>query len=121
MSIILFVLAIPVSSREWKSRRIRVKATAYCPCVICCGKYANGKTAIGRDAYKPGIAVDPRNIRLRSYLDIPGYSRSDTNGSWVMADDTGSAILGNHIDIRFKSHKKAVEFGVKYITIRVWE
>lgn len=102
----------------WKSKRIKVTATAYCPCSICCGKYADGRTATNRDAYLPGAAVDPDVIPLGSRLDIPGYTRND--GVWIRADDVGGAIKGNKIDVRFKTHKEAKEWGVKTITIRVW-
>ena len=112
-----FLLAQGGLTHKW----ITVTATAYCPCNICCGKHADGKTATGRDAYKPGVAVDPKVIRLGSHLDIPGYKRGpNNNGSWILADDTGSAIKGNKIDVRFKTHREAKEWGVKIITIRVW-
>ena len=113
--LIMLGLCFPLRSRERKSRTVQVRATAYCPCAICCGKHADGKTAIGRDATTKGVAVDPRKIKLRSYLDIPGYA------NWVMADDTGRAIKGNRIDIRFRTHEEAVKFGVKTITVRIWD
>mgnify|MGYP000272583517 CR=1 FL=1 len=94
-----------------------VKVTAYCPCPICCGKHSNGKTAINRNAYQPGVAVDKTIIRLRSRLDVPGY------GNWVMADDTGSRVKGKHIDVRFNTHSEALEWAKnnpKHIRIRVW-
>lgn len=106
---------------EWTARRVKVRATAYCPCSKCCGKHADGKTATGRDAYKAGIAVDSSVIPLGSRVDIPGHNRgSNGNGSWILADDTGGAIKGRRIDVRFKTHKEALEWGVKNITIRVW-
>ena len=115
LAMVVFLCSSLATTTERNSRTIRVTATAYCPCRICCGRHSDGKTAIGRNAYSKGIAVDPKVIRLRSYLDIPEY------GSWIMADDTGRAIKGNRIDIRFKTHQEAVKFGVKTITIRVWE
>lgn len=97
---------------------IRVRVTAYCPCEKCCGKYADGKTATGRNAYKPGVAVDPKVISLGSRLDIPGYH------NWVLADDVGGAIKGKHVDVRLKNHKKALTWARShqdYMTIRVWQ
>jgi len=43
---------------------------------------------------------------------IPGYG-------WGEVHDKGSDIKGNHIDVFFKSHKKALEWGRKklYVTI----
>lgn len=96
-------------SPEWRE----VEATAYCPgpCAIC---GTTGKTATGRDATRPGVAVDPAIIPLGSRLDVPGV------GSWILADDTGGAILGERIDVRLASHAEAVEFGRKTLRVRVW-
>lgn len=111
---LMFTSTTMGSSVGWKSKRIEVRVTAYCPCKICCGNHANGKTATGRDAYKNGVAVDPTIIPLGSRLDIPGY------GNWQLADDVGGAIKNNHIDVRFKTHKEALKWGTKTIKIRVW-
>jgi len=97
-----------------KYHELRVLATAYCPCKKCCGKFANGKTAIGRSAYAKGIAVDRKLIPLRSKVEVPGYGT-------VMADDVGGSIKGNRIDVRFISHREALQWGRKYITIRWYE
>jgi 3D (Asp-Asp-Asp) domain-containing protein len=113
--IIVFILISAFGLTTERYRTITVTATAYCPCEICCGKWANGTTAIGRCATLPGIAVDPKYIKLRSYIDVPGY------GSWILADDTGSAIKGNKIDLRFNNHEEAKQWGVQRIKIRVWE
>lgn len=96
--------------------------SAYCPCSICCGKSADGKTATGRDANLPGVAVDKTVIPLGSRLDIPGYNRgSNGNGSWILADDTGKVIKGFRIDVRFETHKEALEWGRKKLRVRVWK
>jgi len=101
--------------------RIEVNSTGYCPCKICCGKHADGLTAINRDAYKAGVAVDPELIPLRSHLDIPGYTRGpNENGSWIYADDTGKDVKGYRVDVRFETHDEAVDWGRKTITVRVW-
>lgn len=103
-------------SKEWTPRKIRVKATAYCTCTICCGKWSEHKTtAFGRDANNHGVAVDPKVIRKLSPLTVPGYQ------DWTVADDTGRLIRGNRIDIRLKDHQEAKKFGVKWLTITVWE
>lgn len=95
--------------KNWKS--IKVLATAYCPCKKCCGKYADGITAIGKKASTKGIAVDKKIIPLRSMVQVPGYGT-------VMADDVGGAIKKKHIDIRFNSHQEALNWGRKYITVK---
>jgi len=106
---------------EYVSRWLKVIATAYCPCPKCCGKFADGKTATGRDAKLPGVAVDPKIIKHGSRVDIPNYNRgSNGNGSWILADDVGGAIKGNKIDVRFKTHGEARKWGKKTIKIRIW-
>jgi len=98
----------------WQPEYMTVRATAYCPCSKCCGEDADGYTATMRDAKLKGVAIDKRLIPLGSRLDIPGY------GNWVLADDVGGAIKGNRIDVRFKTHQEALNWGVKTLRIRVW-
>ena len=106
---------------EYESRRLKVVATAYCPCELCCGKWSDGRTATNRDATKAGVAVDPKIIALGSHIDIPNYNRGpNKNGSWILADDVGGSIKGKKIDVRFKTHREAKKWGKKTVTIRVW-
>jgi len=84
--------------------------TAYCSCFECCGKFEGdpwyGITASGTEAAEGRtVAVDPEVIPLGSVLYI--------NGERYVAEDTGGAIEGNHIDIYFSSHADALEFGVQ--------
>ncbi len=44
------------------------------------------------------IAVDPRVIPLGSRVYVPAY-RGDGQGGWFIAQDTGGAINGRHIDV----------------------
>ena len=83
------------------------KVTAYCPCRICCGKWAGGKTASGTYP-KAGrtVAVDRNVIAMGSVLYIDGVE--------YIAEDTGSAIKGNRIDIFFNDHQEALNFGVQH-------
>ena len=68
---------------------------------------ANGKTSIGR---KPvvgrTIAVDPKVIPYGSRVFIPGFG-------WRVAEDTGSQIKGNRIDVLVENEEKAYELGRK--------
>jgi len=115
---------VSASEENWKSKYIEVEATAYCLCKKCTGKDPHdGKTSIGRNAYNPGIAVDPKVIPFRSRIDCSEYDRKPT---WCEADDCseskekGGKIIDKHIDLRMESHQKAKEFGHKKIKIRVW-
>lgn len=72
----------------WK--KMRVYATHYdSRCPGC-----NETTAIGMRAGYGVIAVDPKVIKLRSKVYIPGYGVA-------VAGDTGGAIKGNIIDLGF--------------------
>lgn len=97
----------PVS--KWKS--MWVTATAYCPCERCCGEFADGRTATNTNAWRPGVAVDPRVIPLGSKVQIPGYGI-------VVADDVGGAIKGRIIDVRFQYHWRARQWGRKELVIQ---
>jgi 3D (Asp-Asp-Asp) domain-containing protein len=48
--------------------------------------------------YLQSIAVDPRVIPLGSRVYVPAY-RNDGYGGWFVAQDTGGAINGRHIDV----------------------
>jgi 3D (Asp-Asp-Asp) domain-containing protein len=89
-----------------------VVATAYCSCVKCCGK-SDGITASGKKAKaNHTIAVDKNVIPLGTKVLI--------NGKQYVAEDTGSAIIGNRIDIFYGSnHEQALEWGRQQIEIEV--
>jgi 3D (Asp-Asp-Asp) domain-containing protein len=108
------------SNKKPEPYYLTVIATAYCPCKKCCGKWADGKTKLGTDAKSAGVAVDPNVIPLGSHIDVPNYQRGpNKNGSWILCDDTGKKIKGNKIDLRFKTHQEALNWGIKKIKIRV--
>jgi 3D (Asp-Asp-Asp) domain-containing protein len=88
------------------------KLTAYCPCKKCNGKWVGEPTASGTDlTVGRTIAVDPEVIPLGSIVDINGFR--------YVAEDTGSAIKGNRIDILFPSHEEALDFGVQYASVSI--
>lgn len=85
------------------------KITYYCPCVKCCGK-SDGITATGTIATEGRtVAVDPSIIPYGSTLVIDGKT--------YIAEDCGSAIKSNKIDIYIDSHQKALELGVDYFEV----
>ena len=64
------------------------KITAYTPGKESCGKHANGRTSINKNAWKmDGIAVDPKAIPYGTKVWIDGIGFKE-------ADDTGGAIVG---------------------------
>lgn len=86
--------------------------TYYCACSICCG-ISTGITASGTIATAgKTIAVDPDVIPYGTQVVI--------NGVVYTAEDTGSAITGNHIDIFCSSHEEAVNNGTHYADVYLY-
>lgn len=101
-----------VVERAYTVKKFRV--TAYCPCGVCCGRWAgNGKTASGSSALLSGIAADPM-LPYWTVLDVPGYGEA-------MVDDRGGKIRGNKLDVRLQSHKLARSWGAKYLAVKVYD
>lgn len=83
------------------------KLTAYCKCEVCCGKWPSYPTASGvMPTENHTIAVDTNIIPFGTEILI--------DGNVYVAEDTGSAIKGNRIDIYMPDHKSALEFGVRH-------
>lgn len=80
--------------KYWK--KMRVYATHYdSHCPGC-----DETTAIGMRQGKGVIAVDPKVIKYRTKIYVPGYGLA-------IAGDTGGAIKGNIIDLGFEDAKTA--------------
>ena len=58
------------------------------------------------------IAVDKNKIPLGSIVHIDGF------GDFI-AEDTGSAIKGNKIDIFVSSHAEAYRLGIRYANVYI--
>lgn len=85
--------------------------TAYCPGRCCCGVWASGYTATGTLATEGRtIAVDPKVIPYGSRVLL--IWPDGTQHSYV-AEDCGSGVDGNHIDVFFDDHQAARVFGVQ--------
>ena len=95
------------------------KVTAYCPCEICCGDFADGITASGRRATGLIVAAPP-NIPFGTVLDIPGYGKAEVL-------DRGGAIKNNRLDVLFtdkdgvSGHQRALNWGVQELTVTFLE
>jgi len=106
----------PQSEPAEKWRIVRMKVTGYCPCSKCCGKHADGITANGHKI-QPGdtfVAADKR-YSFGTEMIIEGYN----NGQPVKVLDRGGAIKGNKLDAFFHTHQEALEWGVRYIDVKV--
>lgn len=85
--------------------------TAYCPDSCCCGVWANGYTATGTKATEGRtIAVDPKVIPYGTCVRL--IWPDGTQHSYI-AEDCGSGVNGNHIDVFFNDHQAARQFGVQ--------
>lgn len=99
--------AVPASVLQNGTSLGNYKLTFYCPCAKCCGAWADGKTKTGATATEGRtIAVDTNKIPLGSRIHIVGF------GDFI-AEDIGSAIQGNKIDIFLNSHSRCYELGIK--------
>ena len=80
------------------------KITYYCSCEICCGKNGGKITKSGTN---PTVG---RTIAVDSSI-IPIGTKVVIDGNTYIAEDTGSAVVGNVIDIYKASHEEAVNLG----------
>lgn len=98
------------------SKVLTMEATAYTSSYSDTGKSPGdggyGITASGIRV-KPGIAaVDPLIIPLGTRLYVEGYG-------YALAADTGSAIVGNRIDLYFSDSEKAQRYGRRIVKVYV--
>lgn len=89
----------------------KVWVTAYCPCTICCGPYANGITASGKKATaKHTIAVDAYNPI------VPMGAKVIIEGIEYTVEDTGDLNhYGNDFDIFYARHEDCLQWGRKHV------
>lgn len=82
------------------------QTTGYCNCSRCCGKWAGGPTASGAmPRAQHTVAVDPAVIPLGTRILM--------NGVEYTAEDTGTGVNGNHIDIYYGDHYTALCHGLQ--------
>ncbi len=90
-------------------------ATAYTPHELSCWPYADGFTSTNCKAGHRSIAIDPEfgTFNYGDMLYVEGYGIG-------LANDCGSAIKGNRIDVCFNlgDEQKALDWGKK--KVRVW-
>ena len=106
---------VPEPEPEW----IEAVATAYCPCEICCGKWALNRpdgivyTASGAIAEEGvTIAADWSVYSPGTILYIEGIGERTVQ-------DRGGAISGQKIDVFFNNHEDALHFGRQEVRIKV--
>lgn len=97
------------------SKVIKMRATAYSAAAT--GGIGKTYTASGRKAVRnpdgySTIAVDPSVIPYGTKLFVQGYG-------FATAADTGSAIVGNTIDVFFDTYQESVKWAVKYVNVYI--
>ncbi|HMP72000.1 MAG TPA: 3D domain-containing protein [Kiritimatiellia bacterium] len=112
---------------------VRMVATGYCHCGDCCGwkrnwwgrpVYAYGRskgqpkqvgiTASGTRVRHGTIAADTSIYPFGTVMYVPGYG-------YGVVEDRGGAIKGQRIDLYFKTHQRALEWGRQNVTVKVWK
>ena len=93
------------NKKEIKGKRMTVGATAYC------GDTITSTGTVPKVGHT--IAVDPNVIPYGSRVYIPEFNKV------FIAEDCGSAIKGNRIDIFMENYSTCMEYGFKTITIYV--
>ncbi|WP_110926162.1 3D domain-containing protein [Bacillus massiliglaciei] len=102
------------ASAPAKYKTMTVKTTAYtASCKGCSGITATGIN-LKKNPNAKVISVDPKKIPLGTKVYVPGYGTA-------IAGDTGGAMHGNKIDLFMSSKKKALNWGVKTVTIKVYK
>ena len=114
------------AKKEEEARKPKLRSlgmftlTAYCTCKKCCGKNSpevTGKPSRTRSGTSPvqgrTVAVDKNVIPLGTHIFI--------NGHEYVAEDTGSWVEGNDVDIFFNSHREALIFGVQKAEVFVYQ
>lgn len=87
-------------------------ATAYCPCAQCSDEWGT-QTATGATAQQGvTVAVDPSIVPYGTVIYIEGVGIR-------IAQDCGGAIQGQELDIYYKRHGDALDFGRQ--ALKVWE
>jgi 3D (Asp-Asp-Asp) domain-containing protein len=101
-------------------KTVKAIVTAYEPSYRCCGRFADGKTATGTNAWRmDGCAVDPKMISYGHVVEIPGIGLRK-------ADDTGPAMKRSarrgryHVDVRMTYFYQARRWGRQDMIVRIY-
>jgi 3D (Asp-Asp-Asp) domain-containing protein len=102
-------------------RTVVAKVTGYTPGEESCGKFADGFTSTGANAWALwGVAADPKALPYGTLIYIPGVGYREV-------DDTGSAMRDAwrkegkvHIDLRFSQVKDALQWGVRNLQVHIF-
>jgi len=101
-----------------------MSSTAYDLSYESCGKTPDhpeyGITFSGTKARPGVVAVDPKVIPLGTRLYVEALDGSEDYG-FAVAEDTGSAIKGNKIDLFMENHRDAWRYGRRNVRVYILE
>ena len=114
LALVVFILQMDVSSNKTHYKTMEV--TAYCPCEICCGVWADGITASGINVknFNGLLIAAPPEYKFGTVMDIPGYGIATVQ-------DRGGAIKGNRLDVFFPTHQEALNWGRQTLKVKIIE
>lgn len=105
------------------------EVTAYCPCSLCCGEFADGRTANNTrvDQVPYNFAAD-RSLPMGTKIFIPVglgvLDRVRNDERWFSVDDRGGALDSEarrygklRLDLRVRDHWWAIKFGRRMIPV----
>ena len=101
------VKAKTINIKSTRCKSMKVNATAYCGDTIT----STGTVPVEGTT----IAVDPKVIPYGTRVYIPEFNKV------FIAEDCGSAIKGNRIDIFLNDYDRCMEWGIRSITIYILE
>lgn len=108
--ILLLALMIPLQANAKSLSSMGLcKITYYCSCSICSGPYGDLTANGTRCEEGRTVAVDPDVIAYGTKLLI--------NGHVYTAEDCGSGVSGDHIDIYLDDHDLTDQLGVHYTDV----
>ena len=109
-----------------------MEVTGYCSCRSCTNWRRNwllrpviaggpqagqrkrvGITASGTRARPGTLAADTSRYPFGTVMHIPGYG-------YGRVEDRGSAIQGDRLDLYFRSHREALQWGRQTVPVRIW-
>ena len=122
----------PRPSPREKPREVVMEVTGYCKCGACCGWKRNwffrpviasgplkgrpkkvGVTASGTRARVGTLAADTSRYPFGTIMYVPGYG-------YGRVEDRGGDIKGDDLDLYFRSHGEAMQWGRQRLTVKVW-
>lgn len=96
-----------------------LNTSAYCACMVCCGK-TNGITSSGAPAKEWYTIAAGSGYPIGTVIYIPALA-DKPNGGWFVVEDRGGAITNNKIDIYMGSHSSALIFGRRNLECHIYQ